>query len=107
MGNPGVLACGRLRASCTAPLPWSSPAKPNELEQRATPNEPERCGDPNEPERRGRASGLAFLAVCTNEPERAAISERTQLMAPFPEGTRGANSNEPERRLQTNLVQPR
>jgi hypothetical protein len=30
MGNPWVLVCGRLRASCTAPLAWSSPAKPNE-----------------------------------------------------------------------------
>jgi hypothetical protein len=112
MGNPGVLVCGRLRASCTAPLPWSSSAKPDEPEQRATPEEPERDG---------RADGLGFLAHartnpgarrCPNEPSllrhsrrnpKCARSKRTRTpRRPDEPGFPRSCTNEPERGSPTN-----
>jgi hypothetical protein len=85
-GQPRVLACGRLRPSCPAPLRWSSPAKPNE---------PEQHRNSNDFERNGRADRLA-LTVTWRERTRArnAIQMRS---AAFPERTRALRQpNEPE-----------
>jgi hypothetical protein len=81
-----------------SPAQASPPAQPNGNPSVAKPNEPGRWANPKEPERGGPAGGLAFVATCANEPERAAISERTQLVAAFPDRTPVRVPNEPERR---------
>jgi hypothetical protein len=120
MGNPGVLARGRWRGSCPAPLAWSAPAQPNEPERDAQPTRGAAdlrtdwslCGyartDPSTAIRTNSVDGGMHERTrgCTFQRNpRATLSDRTQRVAAFPNEPNGCtikrtrawqNPNEPK-----------